>query len=203
MLKLINMLEKRSERCRLNRVENEDFEGVIFKRRPAGDGDVPWLVFDEEVEKAHELGEVVFVPQLSNSGKSWCLRCSPPEGRGRIVKIKDVEYTWRFREVKLGSGPTILFDEGLSAEPCEAIYVRRLRGKTFEEAHANAVELIKSWGLPPIVFELESENFVKNYTSVEAREMGQAFDRWFEAIGNDDKAAKEAFDEMCDAAERL
>lgn len=203
MTKPIDILDKKAERCRLNRVESEDFEGVIFKRRPAGEGDVPWLVFDEEVDKAHELGEVVFVLQLSNSGKSWCLRVSPPEGVGRLFKIKDGEYTWLFREIKLGSGPTILFDASMSTEPYEAIYVRRLRGNSFEEAHAHAVDVIKSWGLPPIIFELESENFVKNYTSIEAREMGQAFDRWFDTLGNDEEAAKKTFDEMRDAAERL
>lgn len=179
-MKVSDILTKKAERCRQPRVA-EDEDGVIRVRRGKDEGDVPWLVFDEEWKRANSFGECVFSIGMSKSGKSWCLRVSPSEGMGTRHKHNGCSIF--YRKYRFVSGPTIYWWEGYDDSPNgHPIYVRRLRGKTYDEAYGHAEKLIRSWGLPPIVFELNSKNYKENYTSVEAKEFDEAVERWYDAL---------------------
>jgi hypothetical protein len=181
IMKVSDILTKRAERCRLPRVA-EDEGGVIRVRRGKGDGDVPWLVFDEEWKRANSFGECVFVITRSISGESWCLRVSPSEKMGS--RHKHVGRSILYRKFQFGeNGPIISWWEGYDDSPDgHPIYVKRLRGITYDEAYGHAEKLIRSWGMPPIIFEMNSKNFKKNFTSVDAREFDEAVERWYDAL---------------------
>ena len=194
-MNVVDFLEARALRYRFKKVEELAFEEephrhkAIYTRLPVGKGDVPFLIFSEEVEKAHDAKEIVFMVCQSNSGKSFTLRVCPPKGIGGKIVSKSPcgEYDWEFAEIRLGTGP-IVYREWRESQNYHhetdngPIYVKRLKGKSWEEAYQTAKELIKSWRLPPIIFEEESKRHKRSFSSPEAKAHYEAFDKWFDSL---------------------